>query len=290
MLSKQSQSYWSFVKLFKYKLFKLFYSSDLSKFVNLIKYGTLPRPQYALGLILAAVQARSLGYKKISVIEFGCWNLEGLIDMENYIDDIKKIIDIEIKVYGFELGTGHPHYDDPKNRIATEKTGHYKFDAKENLDKLKYTKVIWGDVENTVEKFFNENDIKNNPIGFVAFDLGLYTPTKNALKLFDYDPENFLPKVNIYQDNIYCVLKNEGESLAFKEFNDRNSFDKQISEIGEFAEQLSVYWYKWIFLGKRMHQLSNQKHKMFNKPTDDILSILLSKGHTNRISGESIPK
>ena len=42
-----------------------------------------------LGLLLASHQAHELGYKKISVIEFGCWNCEGLIDLENYIDDIE---------------------------------------------------------------------------------------------------------------------------------------------------------------------------------------------------------
>jgi len=269
----------------------MFGKSDLNKFVNLIKFGVLPRPQYALGLILAATQASALGYKKISVIEFGCWNLEGLIDMENYIEDIKKIIDIEIKVFGFELGTGHPDYSsDPRDRIVTERVGHYKFETKENLHRLKHTKMMWGDVKNTVGQFFNENSIKDSPIGFVAFDLGLYTPTKNALKLFDYDSENFLPRVNIYLDNIYFVLENEGETLAFKEFNERNKLDKQISGIGELAEQLSLSWKKWIFLGKRMYQLSNHKHKKFNTRYDQTISALLTKDYNKRLSGESNSK
>ena len=107
MISEQSKNYFSLYNSFKYEYFKFFYGKRFDKFFDLIKNGTIPRANYALGILMAAHQAKELNYKKISIIELGCWNLEGLIDIENYIHDIKKFIDIDFNVYGFELGTGH---------------------------------------------------------------------------------------------------------------------------------------------------------------------------------------
>ena len=59
------------------------------KYFNLIAKGILPRPQYALGLFLAAAVAKQQGIQKFSVIEFGCWEGEGLIDLEHYSYEIE---------------------------------------------------------------------------------------------------------------------------------------------------------------------------------------------------------
>ena len=70
MISEQSKNYSNILNFLKYKKFKLFHKkNNLEKFFDLIKYGIIPRPHYALGLILAAHQAKELGYKKISAIE-----------------------------------------------------------------------------------------------------------------------------------------------------------------------------------------------------------------------------
>ena len=61
---------------------------DKSKFLDLIKKGILPRPHYALGLMLAIEQAINLGYKSVKIIELGCFNFDGIIDLEHFADDI----------------------------------------------------------------------------------------------------------------------------------------------------------------------------------------------------------
>ena len=279
MLSDQSRNYFSFFNSIKYRYFQFFYGKSFEKFFDLIKYGVLPRPNYALGILMAAHQAKELNYKKISVIELGCWNFEGLIDIENYIDDIKKFIDIDFNVYGFELGSGHIKEEiDPRNRLYELSGGDYTFIKKENLKKLKFSKLVLGDVKETVPKFLEEKHLDEAPLGFIIFDLGFYTSAKDALNLLKSKSNRYLPRTTIYSDNNYFVLENEADKLAFKEFN--NEGGKTISPIGELAEQLSLSWKKWIFLGKRMFILSDLKHEKYNINYEQKINKLINSKYS----------
>ena len=275
MLSDQSRNYFSFFNSIKYRYFQFFYGKSFEKFFDLIKYGVLPRPNYALGILMAAHQAKELNYKKISIIELGCWNFEGLIDIENYINDIKKFIDIDFSVYGFELGSGHIKEEtDPRNRLYELSGGDYAFKKEENIKKLKFSRLILGDVKETVPKFLEEKHLDNAPLGFVIFDLGFYTSAKDALNLLKSKSKRYLPRTIIYSDNNYFVLENEADKLAFAEFN--NEGGKTISPIGELAEQLSISWNKWIFLGKRMFILSDLKHEKYNINYEQKINKLIN--------------
>ena len=275
MLSDQSRNYFSFFNSIKYRYFQFFYGKSFEKFFDLIKYGVLPRPNYALGILMAAHQAKELNYKKISIIELGCWNFEGLIDIENYINDIKKFIDIDFSVYGFELGSGHIKEEtDPRNRLYELSGGDYAFKKDENIKKLKFSKLILGDVKETVPKFLEEKHLDDAPLGFVIFDLGFYTSAKDALNLLKSKSKRYLPRTIIYSDNNYFVLENEADKLAFAEFN--NEGGKTISPIGELAEQLSISWNKWIFLGKRMFILSDLKHEKYNINYEQKINKLIN--------------
>ena len=275
MLSDQSRNYFSFFNSIKYRYFQFFYGKSFEKFFDLIKYGVLPRPNYALGILMAAHQAKELNYKKISIIELGCWNFEGLIDIENYINDIKKFIDIDFNVYGFELGSGHIKEEtDPRNRLYELSGGDYAFKKEENIKKLKFSELILGDVKETVPKFLEEKHLDEAPLGFVIFDLGFYTSAKDALNLLKSKSKRYLPRTIIYSDNNYFVLENEADKLAFAEFN--NEKGKTISPIGELAEQLSISWNKWIFLGKRMFILSDLKHEKYNINYEQKINKLIN--------------
>jgi len=283
MISDQSKVYFKTFDKLRYKFFKYFKYKSLDKFVDLIKYGIIPRPHYALGLVMAAHQAKELGYDKISVIEFGCWECDGLIDLENYIEDIKKFINIDFNVYGFDLGDGHPknNHEDPRNRSYELSVGDYPFTKKKNLKKLKYTKLILGDVKDTVPNFLETNNFLSAPLGFIAFDLGYYTSTKNALEVLKNESKYYIPRPILYCDNNYFVLSNEGDKLAFDEFNNENK--KVISPIGELAEQMSLSWKKWIFLGKRMYQLSDLAHEKYNIHYEQRINMRLNAKFTKTI-------
>jgi hypothetical protein len=282
MISNQSKSYFRFIDKFKYFIFKKFFKSNLNKFIDLIKFGTIPRPHYALGLLMAAHEAYCLGYKKISVIEFGCWECEGLIDLENYISDVKNIFNIDFDVYGFDLGDGHPEYNrNPRDRLYELSKGDYPFNKKDNLNKLKITEMIWGDVRDTLKDFSKKKNLKDAPVGFISFDLGLYTSTKYAIDFLNEESNFFLPRTVLYFDNKYFVLDNEGDMLALNEFNKISK--KQISPIGELAEQLSLSWNKWIFLGKRIYNLSDLNHEKYSVHYDQAINIRINKRFTKTL-------
>ena len=239
------------------------------KYIEFLKKGMLPRPHYALGLYFAAVQAKSLGFKKIKVLEFGCHNFEGLIDLENHIADIRKFLNLEFEIYGFTLKSGLPNYSNGKfDRYYRWSPKEYPMNNLNNLKKLKTSKVIFGDIKNTLTKFLKRNKFEKSPIGFVIFDLDLYTSTKYALKVLRMRDNCYLPRlINYFDDNSFSSV-DEGELRAISEFNKKNI--RKISIIHELAEQLSIYFKKWIFLGKRFRVINFFKNKHFNKKTPQI--------------------
>ena len=108
MLSDESQKFMSKKNKEEYKKFQK--NPSFLSFHKLIKYGKIPRPHYALGLLLAAQQALDLKIKTINVLEFGCWNFDGLIDLENYCKDINRFCEVNFNVSGFTLKEGLPKY------------------------------------------------------------------------------------------------------------------------------------------------------------------------------------
>ena len=149
---------------------------------------------------------------------------------------------------------------------------------KENLKKLKFSELVLGDVKETVPKFLEEKHLDEAPLGFIIFDLGFYTSAKDAINLLKSKSNRYLPRTIIYSDNNYFVLENEADKLAFAEFN--NEKGKTISPIGELAEQLSISWNKWIFLGKRMFILSDLKHEKYNINYEQKINKLINSKYS----------
>ena len=150
MFSNSSQKL-SLLNRLKYSLYK--FNISERNFFKLILNGSLPRPHYALGLFLSASLASQLNYKKISIIEFGCWECEGLIDLEHYTNDIEKIFDIKIEIYGFEGGEGLPAPKNYKDRVYQFTEGEMKISNRSFVKNLKRSQVIYGDFKKTVPEF-----------------------------------------------------------------------------------------------------------------------------------------
>lgn len=267
MIETSSIKYLSLKNKKKYLKFRKKFNNK--NYLQFLKKGLLPRPHYALGLYYAATQAKSLGFKKLQVLEFGCHNFEGLIDLENHITDIRSFIKIEFEVYGFTLKEGLPHYPTENfNRYYRWSPKEYALSNSKNLKKLKISKVIFGDVKKTLSKYISKRKFDHNPIGFIIFDLDLYTSTKHALKILKMNDDCYLPRlINYFDDNSFSSI-DEGELRAINEFNKKNK--RKISIIYELAEQLSIYFKKWIFLGKRFRIVNFFKNKYYNKRTPQI--------------------
>ena len=69
-ISKASKKHDRFSSLLYRSLY--LFNPGAENYYKLIKKGCVARPQYALGIFEASILAKRLGYKKISIIEFGC--------------------------------------------------------------------------------------------------------------------------------------------------------------------------------------------------------------------------
>jgi hypothetical protein len=194
-----------------------------------IEYGAIDRPHYGYCVLQAAKLARSLGHKKVSIIEFGVAGGNGLINLEMHAREVEKLSDIEIQIFGFDTGGGLPPPKDYTDLPYYWKPGYFAMDIKKLREKLTRSELIIGDVADTLPSFLQKHNPA--PVGAVFMDLDFYSSTKHALKLFDLHRTRVLPRVFVYFDDIIgnsTALYNEytGALLAINEFNSNHSEQK----------------------------------------------------------------
>jgi hypothetical protein len=180
------------------------------------------RPHYGLCIYEAAQLATRLGYPKISVIEFGCGGGNGLLNAEMHIAEISKLLPVTIELYGFDSGEGLPEGEDYRDLLHYFRPGQFPMTTKVLQSRLRFAKLVLGNVKDTCRTFFSEYNPA--PIGAIFHDLDFYSSTRDALTLFDGDSRYFLPRAFMYFDDIIgdnTWLANEyvGEQLAIQEFN-----------------------------------------------------------------------
>jgi hypothetical protein len=185
--------------------------------------GAVDRPPYGYCIFQAAKLAKALGYRKISVIEFGCGGGNGLLVAEAHIAQVAKLFQLDVELYGFDMGSGLPSPRDYRDMPYYFRSGLYEMDRQSLGPKLKRAKLIIGDVEHTCATFIR--DYNPAPIGCMLHDLDYYSSTSAALALLDSGSSHFLPRVFMYFDDI--IVDNDawlctdftGERLAIEEFN-----------------------------------------------------------------------
>lgn len=221
--------------------------------------GELPRMEYATAIYYAALEAKELNYKAVSVIEFGVASGNGLLACEFHAAEISRILNIDISVYGFDSGKGllseNMGY---KDMMHIWPNGSYKMDFTELKNRIKNACLIIGNIENTVEEFLN---IKPDPIGCVLVDVDRYSATIPILRMFDREDSLFLPRIYMYFDDISYQYEYSGESLAIKEFNQQHNKMK-ISPEGISNDNL---WYlrKLKLLHRFCHPLYNNLQREY---------------------------
>jgi hypothetical protein len=195
--------------------------------------GAAIRPQYAWGVVMAAAQARALGRTDCSLIEFGVAGGNGLLALQNIAGEVSSITGVRLHVFGFDTGEGLPDVKDPRDMPQVWKRGDYRMDFGILQPRLAAdTKLVIGNVSTTVSEFVRA---VHPPVGFVSFDMDLYTSTRDALALFT-GPQTLttcLPRVVCYFDDIMgvTVASITGERLAIREYNDANRAHRCISAV-----------------------------------------------------------
>jgi hypothetical protein len=103
------------------------------------------------------------------------------------------------------------------------------------------TSLLVGDVKHTIDEFLSN---AHPPVGFISFDMDLYTPTRDSLKLFrgDVALSQCLPRVVCYFDDIMGVTFGDlsGERLAMSEFNSEQAPHRGISPV--YGLRYDVDW------------------------------------------------
>ena len=183
------------------------------------------RPAYLLGVVTASEQARRQNIAEISVLEFGVAGGEGLLALEHEAEAVEKETGIKMKVYGFDMGRRGlpPFIGDHRDHPDAWHPGDYPMDEEALRARLTgRTTLIIGNVAETVESFFKNFD--SPPIGFVSFDLDLFSSPRDALRVFLLQDKKMLWHVPLYFDDIDFIFNHRfaGELLAIDEFNQQN--------------------------------------------------------------------
>jgi hypothetical protein len=183
------------------------------------------RPAYLVGVHHAARRALKEGIGEISVIEFGVAGGNGLLALEREAHAVEQEMGVSIKVYGFDNGpAGLPSFiGDHRDHPDKWKPGDFPMDEALLRSKLSpRSTLVLGNVEATVPVFFDDPSVP--PVGFVAFDLDLYSSTVHALRILSMPGRRTLDHVPLYFDDTEHSVSHRfaGELLAIDEFNQAN--------------------------------------------------------------------
>lgn len=229
-----------------------------------IRYDAHDRPQFAYGLFQAAVQAKALGYPRISTLEFGVAGGNGLLALERIAAEIESHLGVIIEVYGFDTGTGQPPPEDYRDAPFIWKAGQFRMDFKALESRLARAKLIIGDVGEGIRRFVDE--MGPAPIGFMSFDMDYYSSTMRAFRLLSESHDHFLPRAFCYFDDIvgddtelHCAFI--GELLAINDFNHEHS-DMKLAPIHGLATKRAVqdHWHIKTYV---LHRFDHPRYGEF---------------------------
>lgn len=236
------------------------------------------REHYFFGISEAARNAKILGVPAISIIEFGVSGGMGLLSMEQIANHVETQYGVHIQIYGFDLGSGLPTPVDYRDLAYTWQPGFYKMDREQLEKRLQRSVLIIGDVADTTKSFFDLH--QPPPIGFMSFDLDLYSSTKSAFRVLGTeDTKRFLPRTYCYfddiigdHDEIHCEYV--GELLAINEFNKEHRYRKiaKINGLRIKVQRPFAFWPDQIYV---LHLFQHELYNTYIRSESDRQTPLL---------------
>ena len=217
-----------------------------------VEYDLILRCQHAYSLLKAADYAKSLGFKQITVMEFGVAAGTGLMNIAKLSEHVYQETGIKINVFGFDTGKGMPKPLSYKDHPDLYQEGDFPMDIealKANLPEN--TQLIIGEISETVPNFINSKLSDTAPIGFISIDVDYYSSTVDCLSILKSKAECYLPRVLVYLDDLEDESHNSycGELLAIKEFN--NEMPSRKIEAHAFLKSYRIFrnarWIDHIF-------------------------------------------
>ena len=183
------------------------------------------RPNYTWAVLHAAHQAKSLGFERLAVAEFGVAGGNGLLALERAADLAEEKIGIGVDVFGFDTGKGLPPPQDHRDLPNLYKESAYSMDVDALKNRLQRAKLVLGLVEETVPKFLASNPA---PVGFMSIDVDYYSSTMDVSQnprgcAGGADAAN--PLLLRRHDRLH-LFRYTGERLAIREFNEKHKMRK----------------------------------------------------------------
>lgn len=192
-------------------------------------WGVVDRPNYAYGMLRAADLARYFEKKRVTVCEFGVAQGAGLMNMIELGEQITAITGIEFRIVGFDTGEGLPTVDGYKDHPEMWSVGDFPMvDRGDLLRRLGgRAEMIFGDLKDTADGFRETLD-PEAPLGFASIDVDIYTGTVSSFRCLTGRPEQYLPVVSMYFDDVDSIFANDwcGGLAAIHEFNAEHELRK----------------------------------------------------------------
>ena len=165
-----------------------------------LERGIDTRPQYMWGTLLAVRVARALALPSIAVIELGVAGGNGLLALERAAVAASLLSGVDVAVYGFDSGDGMPAPVDYRDVPWRGEAGWYALDEEALRQRLTRAQLVLGPVSETVPRFLHST---HAPIGFLAYDLGYYSSTMDALRLLEAPAQRLLPRLGCFFDDVF---------------------------------------------------------------------------------------
>ncbi|AXC13428.1 hypothetical protein ACPOL_4151 [Acidisarcina polymorpha] len=232
--------------------------------------GGVNRPPYGWCLYHAALEAKALGHKAMTVVELGVAGGNGLVCLSEHRQFIQRAIGIEVVVAGFDGGNGLPASQDPRDLLYCWPAGSFEMDRAALERRIAgRAELIIGDVRTTLGGW---NPRPDAPLGAVLFDLDLYSSTMGGFTLLE--KANVLPRIWCYFDDICgysadATTDRVGEREAVRQFNlapERDIHKDHLSLAYTFKGMVPEAWHQHIYL---YHRVSHPDYNRCLSTIDD---------------------
>jgi hypothetical protein len=193
-----------------------------------VEFDLVLRCQHAYSILKAADEARELGLKEVTLVEFGVAAGAGLMNICQVAARVERETGVRFRIFGFDTGRGMPAPTSYRDHPELYQQGDFPMRPDALRAQLpRNCQLVLGEIHDTLPAFVAQLT-PEAPIGFVSIDVDYYSSTKVALGALQGPPDVYLPRTLVYLDdledgshNSYC-----GELLAIREFNDEQPLRK----------------------------------------------------------------
>lgn len=197
-------------------------------FRSKVAFDLVLRQNHAYAILSCADLARELGIREVTLIEFGVAAGAGLLNICELAKRVTRETGVRFRIVGFDTGKGMPPPQSYRDHPEIYQQGDFPMNHEALQRSLPdNAQLVIGEINGSVAPFL-ETVTADAPVGFVSIDVDYYTSTRDSLAVLDGKASQYLPRVQIYLDDVEHPSHNSwcGERLAVQEFNARNELRK----------------------------------------------------------------